>query len=76
MNFNHYEIDFLISTNDGIIPIEVKANNNTQSKSLNVYCDLYNPKYMIRLSTKDFGFNEDTKIRSIPLYAVFLFKEL
>lgn len=70
------EVDFLISTNDGIIPIEVKANNNTQSKSLNIYRDLYNPEYMIRLSTKDFGFNEESKIRSIPLYAVFLFKEL
>lgn len=52
------------------------ANNNTQSKSLNVYRDLYNPKYMIRLSTKEFGFDEESKIRSIPLYAVFLFKEL
>ena len=52
------------------------ANNNTQSKSLNVYRDLNNPKYMIRLSTKEFGFDEESKIRSIPLYAVFLFKEL
>ena len=31
------EVDFIISTNDGIIPIEVKAENNTQSKSLKVY---------------------------------------
>ena len=52
------------------------ANNNTQSKSLNVYRDLYNPEYMIRLSTKDFAFNEESKIRSITFYAVFLFKEL
>lgn len=71
------EIDFLISTiKDGIIPIEVKAENNTQSKSLKVYDKLYNPKYMIRVSTKDFGYNPDTKIKSIPLYAVFLIKEL
>lgn len=76
MNFKDHEIDFLISTNDGIIPIEVKANNNIQSESLNVYRGLYNPRYMIRLGTKDFGFNEESKIRSIPLYAVFLFKEL
>ena len=71
------EIDFLISTiKDGIIPIEVKADNNTQSKSLKVYDKLYNPKYMIRVSTKDFGYNPDTKIKSIPLYAVFLIKTL
>ena len=71
------EVDFLISTNnDGIIPIEVKARDNTQSKSLKVYDELYHPKYMIRISTKDFGYNPDTKIKSIPLYAVYLIKEL
>ncbi len=71
------EIDFLISTkNDGIIPIEVKAEENTQSKSLKVYNDLYHPKYMIRISLKDFGYNEVTKIKSIPLYATFLIKNI
>ena len=71
------EVDFLISTaNDGVIPIEVKAEDNTQSKSLKVYNDLYSPKYMIRTSLKDFGFNKDTNIKSIPLYAVFLIKNL
>ena len=70
------EIDFLISTDDGIVPIEVKADDNTQSKSLNIYKEIYNPNYMIRLSTKDFGYNPDTKIKSIPLYATYLIKEL
>ena len=64
------EVDFLISTaNDGIIPIEVKADIHTQSKSLSVYKDLYHPKYMIRISLKDFGFEND--IKSVPLYATF-----
>ena len=71
------EVDFLINTrNDGVIPIEVKANDNTQSKSLKVYNELYHPKYMIRVSTKDFGYNPDTNIKSIPLYAVFLLSRL
>lgn len=71
------EVDFLIATvNDGIIPIEVKADNHTQSKSLNVYNEMYSPKYMIRISTKDFGYNQTTKIKSIPLYATFLIKKL
>ena len=70
------EVDFLISTNEGIIPIEVKANEHTQSKSLKVYNELYKPKYMIRISTKDFGYNKDTKIKSVPLYAVFLISNL
>ena len=67
------EVDFLIATqNNGVIPIEAKAEANTQSKSLYVYNKLYNPKYMIRISSKDFGFNPVSKIKSIPLYAVFL----
>ena len=71
------EIDFLITTtNDGIVPIEVKSNANTQSKSLKVYYELYHPNYIIRISTKDFGYNSETKIKSIPLYAVFLIKNL
>lgn len=71
------EVDFLITTkDDGIIPIEVKADVNTQPKSLNVYNKLYSPKYMIRISAKDFGYNKDTKIKSIPLYATFLIKDL
>ena len=71
------EIDFLITTsNDGIIPIEVKAGEHTQSKSLKVYDELYNPNYMIRISSKDFGYSPTTKIKSIPLYATFLIKDL
>ena len=69
------EIDFLITTKeDGIIPIEVKAELNTKSKSLKVYDELYHPKYMIRISLKDFGLQN--RVKSIPLYATFLIKEL
>ena len=68
------EVDFLIYNKDGIIPIEVKASDNTKSKSLNIYSNEYSPKYSIRISTKEFGYNPTTKIKSIPLYAVFLIK--
>ena len=60
----------------GVIPVEVKADNNTQSKSLGIYDSLYSPKYMIRISSKDFGYNPTSKIKSIPLYAAFLIKNL
>lgn len=73
-NTNQSEIDFLLYNDDGIIPIEVKSADNTQSKSLKNYMAKYNPKYAIRISSKDFGYNENTKIKSIPLYAAFLIK--
>ena len=69
------KIDFVINNNDGIIPIEVKSSNNTQSKSLNVYIDKFKPKYAIRISTKNFGFDEKKKIKSVPIYATFCIKK-
>lgn len=66
------EIDFIIYNEDGIIPIEVKASDNTQSKSLNTYVKKYNPKYSIRVSGKNFGF--ENRIKSVPLYAAYLIK--
>ena len=66
------EIDFIIYNEDGIIPIEVKAVEKTQSKSLNVYISKYKPKYSVRISTKNFGF--ENNIKSVPLYATFCVK--
>ena len=68
------EVDFLLYTKDGIIPVEVKSADNVKSKSLKVYVEKYNPKYSIRISTKDFGF--ENNIKSVPLYAVFCIKEV
>ena len=73
-NNNQAEIDFLIYNKDGIIPIEVKSSENNQSKSLKFYMEKYKPKYGVRLSTKNFGF--DNNIKSIPLYAIFCLKDL
>lgn len=75
-NKQNVEVDFLIETKDGIIPIEVKSSDNTQSKSLKTYNTLFDPPYAIRMSTKDFGYNSETKIKSVPLYATFLIKDL
>lgn len=71
-NFDKYEIDFLIKINGNIIPVEVKSGRRTTSKSLNEYIKKYNPEYSIRLSLKNFGF--ENNIKSIPLYAIFCLK--
>ncbi len=67
--FNKYEIDFLIKIDGDIIPVEVKSGRRTSSKSLNEYILKYKPKYSIRISSKNFGFEDG--IKSVPLYAVF-----
>ncbi len=63
------EVDFIIQMEKDIIPVEVKAAENVQSKSLNTYIKAYNPSFAFKISTKNFGF-ENGK-RSVPLYAVF-----
>lgn len=67
------EIDFVLySEEDGIIPIEVKSGNNVKSVSLNMYIKEHNPKYAIRFSTRNFGYEKN--IKSVPLYAAFCIK--
>ena len=63
------EIDFIVTKEGKIIPIEVKSSNNTRSKSLDTYIKKYKPEYSIRISSKNFGF--ENNIKSVPLYAVF-----
>ncbi|MEG1900054.1 MAG: AAA family ATPase [Bacilli bacterium] len=67
------ELDFLIYNQDGIIPVEIKSSYNNTSKSLGFYIDKFNPSYAIRISPKNFGF--ENNIKSIPLYAVFCLAE-
>ena len=63
------ELDFVIQKEMDIIPIEVKTSTHTKSRSLDVYMKTYRPKYAIRISEKNFGF--ENNIKSVPLYAVF-----
>ena len=64
------EVDFIITRDEKIIPIEVKAGVNTRSYSLKSYIKKYNPEYSIRISGKNFGF--ENGIKSVPLYAAYL----
>ena len=64
---NEAEVDFLLSEEKGIIPCEVKSSENVKSKSLSTYINKYKPEYAIRISAKNFGF--ENSIKSIPLYA-------
>ncbi len=63
------EIDFIIQREGRLIPIEVKSADNTKAKSLKVYMDAYKPAYAIKLSARNFGFDDGKK--TVPLYAAF-----
>lgn len=66
---NTAEVDFVMQWREYVIPIECKANDNVRSRSLKVYAGKYLPPYSIRISSKNFGF--ENGIKSVPLYAVF-----
>ena len=63
------EVDFLIQREGKIIPIEVKSADNTKAKSLGVYMMTHRPAYAIKLSIRNFGFEDGKK--TVPLYAAF-----
>lgn len=63
------EVDFIIQREGELIPIEVKSADNTRAKSLKVYMESYKPAYAIKLSTKNFGYEDGKK--TVPLYAAF-----
>ena len=64
------EIDFLLQDGLDVIPVEVKASDHVRSRSLSVYRDGFRPRLSIRLSTRNFGYEDG--IASIPLYALWL----
>lgn len=63
------ELDFVLQKGNEIISVEVKTGTRTKSKSLAMFAEKYKPAYSIRISSKNFGF--ENNIKSVPLYAVF-----
>ncbi len=62
------EIDFVIDTGQTIIPIEVKAEENLQAKSLRVYQEKFKPKVAVRTSMANY--RVDGNLINLPLYAI------
>jgi hypothetical protein len=50
------------------IPIEVKAEENLQAKSLKSFCQKYSPSLAIRTSMSDF--RKEDWLTNLPLYAI------
>ena len=66
---NTAEVDFIIQKDEQIIPVEVKAGTHVKSRNLSVFDEKYGYDYAIRISARNFGF--ENRIKSVPLYAVF-----
>ena len=62
------EIDFLVQKDDIILPIEVKAEENLQSKSLRAFVAKHVGLHGVRLSMSDY--REQEWMVNYPLYAV------
>ena len=62
------ELDFVLQQEQYIIPIEVKAEENLQAKSLRAYCDKYKPEIAIRSSMSNY--REQEWMTNVPLYAL------
>lgn len=62
------EVDFLVQIAGDIIPVEVKAEENLQARSLKVYQQKFQPTLAIRTSMSDYR-KEDWLV-NLPLYAI------
>ena len=62
------EVDFMIQHHGKVIPVEVKAAENLQAKSLKAFRQKYEPEISIRTSMSDH--RKDGWLTNIPLYAL------
>lgn len=62
------EIDFLVQMDDKIVPVEVKAEENLQAKSLRSFVQKYNMEYAVRTSMSDY--REQEWMVNYPLYCI------
>jgi len=62
------EVDFVFKHGSDVFPLEVKAEENLQSKSLKVYSEKFNPPVSLRTSMRDY--RRESWLINIPLYAI------
>ena len=74
---NTAELDFLFEYEDGIIPVEAKAQIHTRAKSYQEYCKKYSPELGFKFSLKNVGDNKvgKTETVSLPLYLIWMLKK-
>lgn len=69
---NDAEFEFLIKDSNVIVPIDVKKGKG-QLNSLKKYKEHNKCKYVLKVSKNNFGFDDENKILTIPLYMFFVY---
>ena len=62
------EVDFIVDTGEGIVPVEVKAEVNLRAKSLKTYREKFSPEVSIRTSMADY--KKEEGLVNLPLYGI------
>jgi hypothetical protein len=62
------EVDYVFKHGSDVFPLEVKAEENLNSKSLRIYSEKYKPDIALRTSMRDY--REDGWLTNIPLYGI------
>ena len=62
------EVDFILQNEDGIVPVEVKAEENLQAKSLRFFCEKFQTGKAVRTSMSNYRKQE--WMVNVPLYLV------
>jgi len=65
---NTSEVDFLLDMGNAVVPLEVKAEVNLQSKSLKAFVDKYHSTLSVRTSMSDY--KREDWLLNLPLYAI------
>lgn len=62
------EVDFIVQIGRNNVPIEVKAEENLQAKSLKIFVKKYNTKINVRTSMSDY--RKEEWLINVPLYSI------
>jgi len=68
MDHPRYEVDFLIQRENDILPVEVKAEDNVESRSLKLYKEKYSDKVRLRVRFSLNNLKIDDDLLNIPLF--------
>ncbi len=67
-NNHNYEVDFLLSKGDKIIPIEVKSSGYKTHKSLDEFCKKFSSRIGNRILLYSKDYLQDEQITCLPIY--------